>query len=433
MTYQEAVSYLYEQTPMFHNLGVGAYKEGLSTTLALDEHLGHPHSRYRTIHVAGTNGKGSTCHTLAAILQSAGYRTGLYTSPHLLDFRERIRVDGKPISEQAVTAFIDGHRSFFEPLHPSFFELATAMAFKYFADQEVDVAVIEVGLGGRLDCTNIIRPDLSIITNIGYDHVALLGDTLQQIASEKAGIIKRSVPVLIGEDCPETRPVFQAKADAAGAPIRFAGDSPQILSVDRSNIGSTIYQTLKYPGLKGGLTGWCQEKNTNTILQATDLLQELGYNLPESAVRKGFSDVCSLTGLMGRWQMLASGPATVCDTGHNSHGLRYIASQLEQIAARPGAGTLRIVFGMVNDKDTDKVLELMPKNARYYFAQASVKRALQSDTLRQMAAATGLTGDCYPDVASAYNAARNDSCPNDFIFVGGSTFVVADALKCTGF
>lgn len=408
MNYQDTLQYLYDSTPMFQQVGGTAYKEGLYNTLALDEHLGHPHRQFRTIHVAGTNGKGSCSHTLAAILQTAGYRTGLYTSPHLVDFRERIRVNGHPIPEEYVIQFVEKERSFFEPLHPSFFELTTAMAFRYFADERVDVAIIEVGLGGRLDCTNIIRPDLCIITNISLDHTQFLGNTLKQIAGEKAGIIKSGIPVVIGETTNETRPVFEQKAHAVHAPIYFAEEN------DRED----------YPGIECELKGIYQRKNTRTLLTALPLLKEAGYRIDEQYVRQGFAHVVELTGIMGRWQKLQDAPALVCDTGHNVGGITYIAEQLRQQPCRK----LHIVIGMVNDKDIRGVLTLLPQEASYYFTRASVKRALPAEDLASLAAEAGLQGQCYPDVPSAIRAAQEKSLPEDFIFVGGSTFIVADLL-----
>lgn len=408
MNYQDTLQYLYDSTPMFQQVGGTAYKEGLYNTLALDEHLGHPHRQFHTIHVAGTNGKGSCSHTLAAILQTAGYRTGLYTSPHLVDFRERIRVNGHPIPEEYVIQFVEKEQSFFEPLHPSFFELTTAMAFRYFADERVDVAIIEVGLGGRLDCTNIIRPDLCIITNISLDHTQFLGNTLKQIAGEKAGIIKSDIPVVIGETTNETRPVFEQKAHAVHAPIYFAEEN------DRED----------YPGIECELKGIYQKKNTRTLLTALPLLKEAGYRIDEQYVRQGFAHVVELTGLMGRWQKLQDAPALVCDTGHNVGGITYIAKQLRQQPCRQ----LHIVIGMVNDKDIRGVLALLPQEASYYFTRASVKRALPAEDLASLAAEAGLQGQCYPDVPSAIRAAQEKSLPEDFIFVGGSTFIVADLL-----
>ncbi|MCI5580662.1 MAG: bifunctional folylpolyglutamate synthase/dihydrofolate synthase [Phocaeicola plebeius] len=425
MNYQETLTYLYNSAPLFQHVGKEAYKEGLENTLRLDEHFGHPHRRFRTLHVAGTNGKGSCSHTLAAILQSAGYRVGLYTSPHLVDFRERIRVNGIPVPESFVIDFVEQHRPFFEPLHPSFFELATAMAFHYFEQQQVDVAVIEVGLGGRLDCTNIITPDLSLITNISFDHVQFLGDTLAKIASEKAGIIKAGIPVVIGEATSETRPVFQTKAEQEGAPICFAEDTPLVLSSCHHGAGGTLYETMDYAHLHGELGGLCQDKNTNTLLWALRCLQQIGYRFTEADVRNGFGHVCELTGLMGRWQQLESHPTLLCDTGHNVGGIRYIVEQLKLQHYR----RLHMVIGMVNDKDISGVLELLPKDAAYYFTQASVKRALPAADIQALAARYGLKGDAYPDVASAVCAAKANVTTQDFIFVGGSSFIVADLLN----
>ena len=433
MTYQEAVEYLYTQTPLFQNVGQEAYKEGLYNTVTIDRHLGCPHKLYKTIHVAGTNGKGSVSHTLAAILQASGYKTGLYTSPHLTDFRERIRVNGKPVTPEFVVKFIERNREFLEPLHPSFFEVTTAMAFSWFAEQEVDVAVIETGLGGRLDCTNIIKPVLSIITNIGYDHMKFLGETLPGIAFEKAGIIKKNVPVVIGEYTPETRTVFERKAEEVSTRIVFAEDNCKIISQKYHNPSKVVYETTAYPALESGLAGLCQEKNANTILTALDELKKKKFNIPESAVRKGFKNVCRMTGLRGRWQLVSKKPDIICDTGHNSHGLKYIARHLEELSAKPGFGQLRIVMGMVNDKDITDVLALMPRNARYYFTQASVKRALDASTLRDMARQAGLTGRVYRSVAQAVDTARREAAQNDLIFVGGSTFVVADLLTMPEF
>ena len=433
MTYQEAVEYLYTQTPLFQNVGQEAYKEGLYNTVTIDRHLGCPHKLYKTIHVAGTNGKGSVSHTLAAILQASGYKTGLYTSPHLTDFRERIRVNGKPVTPEFVVKFIERNREFLEPLHPSFFEVTTAMAFSWFAEQEVDVAVIETGLGGRLDCTNIIKPVLSIITNIGYDHMKFLGETLPGIAFEKAGIIKKNVPVVIGEYTPETRTVFERKAEEVSTRIVFAEDNCKIISQKYHNPSKVVYETTAYPALESGLAGLCQEKNANTILTALDELKKKKFNIPESAVRKGFKNVCRMTGLRGRWQLVSKKPDIICDTGHNSHGLKYIAKHLEELSAKPGFGQLRIVMGMVNDKDITDVLALMPRNARYYFTQASVKRALDASTLRDMARQVGLTGRVYRTVAQAVDMARREAAPEDLIFVGGSTFVVADLLTMPEF
>ena len=402
MDYQNTLLYLYNSVPMFQQVGSSAYKEGLENTLALDEHFGHPHRNFHSIHVGGTNGKGSCSHTLAAILQEAGYRVGLYTSPHLVDFRERIRINGQPIPEEYVVRFVEKERDFFEPLHPSFFELTTAMAFRYFADEHVDVAVIEVGLGGRLDCTNIVHPDLCIITNISFDHTQFLGNTLEKIAGEKAGIIKS------GETTPETKPVFAKKAREVGAPILFAEED----------------EKDDYPGLECELKGLYQTKNTRTLLTAIPELRKAGYNLSEQAVRSGFAHVCELTGLMGRWQKLQDAPTLICDTGHNVGGITYITEQLKQQSYRK----LHMIIGMVNDKDIHGVLALLPQEAEYYFTKASVRRALPESELAQLASEAGLQGNCYPDVPSAVRAAQEKSLPEDFIFVGGSSFIVADLL-----
>ena len=423
MTYDETVEYLFNCAPPFQQVGGAGYKEGLANTIALDNHLGNPHRRYRTIHVAGTNGKGSTSHTLAAILQENGYKVGLYTSPHLIDFRERIRVNGKPASKQFVVDFIERERPFFEPLQPSFFELTTAMAFTYFAQEKVDVAIIEVGLGGRLDCTNIISPSASIITNISLDHTQFLGDTVEKIAAEKAGIIKPGTPVIIGEATPTTRKIFTEKAQACNAPIFFAEDEPAVLNAQETAQGIE-YTTTNYGTLLGELRGSYQIKNTATILTTLQTLIKKDYTITADSVQRAFPRVCSLTGFMGRWQTISDNPRTVCDAGHNTGGIEHIVRQLSATSC----DTLRIVFGMVSDKDISTVLSMMPRNARYYFTQASIKRAMPADELRTKAAGHGLHGNSYPTVARAVAAARSEATDNDFIFIGGSCFIVADLL-----
>lgn len=424
MNYKETIEYLFNCAPLFQQVGSSAYKEGLDTTYLLDEHFSHPHRNYRTIHIGGTNGKGSTSHTVASILQAAGYKVGLYTSPHLIDFRERIRVNGRPVDEQFVIDFVERERSFFEPLHPSFFELCTAMALLYFSQEKVDVAIIEVGLGGRLDCTNIITPDACAITNISPDHTQFLGTTLQQIAGEKAGIIKPYIPVVIGETTSETRAVFNEKAAAVAAPIHFAEDEKLLLSAQHYGDGM-LYETLEFGKIEGELGGEYQIKNTNTILSLLKVLRERGYNITAEHVRKGFSNVTTSTGLMGRWQKLGTNPTIICDAGHNIGGIKYIVEQLSQ----KKHDTLRIVFGMVNDKDINSVLSMMPKNATYYFTRATVKRALPSESLAEQAAKYNLKGACYPTVDEALEAAKRDASPNDLIFIGGSCFIVADLLS----
>ena len=426
MTYDETVQYLFNCAPPFQQVGGAAYKEGLSTTIELDNHLGNPHKKFLTIHVAGTNGKGSTSHTLAAVLQESGYKVGLYTSPHLVDFRERIKVNGEVASKEYVIDFVEQHKAFFEPLSPSFFELTTAMAFNYFALQKVDIAIIEVGLGGRLDCTNIITPKLAIITNISFDHTQFLGNTLAEIANEKAGIIKPGVPVIIGETTPETKEVFSKKAASTGAPAIFAEEEALLLSATPLPQGGFAYQTAIFGEFKGELGGDYQKKNTSTLLSALKKMQELGLTISADAVRKGFTNVCASTGFIGRWQTIEKSPRIVCDAGHNTGGIKYIVEQLERESKKHTS--LRIVFGMVNDKDISAVLAMMPSNATYYFTQASIKRAMPADELKTKAEPYGLKGNSYPTVEAALQAAKSDSVASDFIFVGGSCFIVADLL-----
>ena len=424
MNYSETIHYLFNVTPLFQNLGAGAYKPGLQTTETLDEHFEHPHHRFRSIHVAGTNGKGSCSHTIAAILQAAGYKVGLFTSPHLLDFRERIRINGIMIPEQYVIDFVEKEKSFFEPLHPSFFEITTAMAFKYFAEEHVDVAVIEVGLGGRLDCTNIIKPELSIITNISFDHQQFLGNTLTEIAGEKAGIIKRDIPVIIGETVPETRLVFKEKAKTVDTRIIFAEDAPIVLKSFVNGKNFRVYNTTIYGEIFGALTGDCQDKNTNTILTAITHLD--CFKIPLQAILRGFAEVCETTGLMGRWQYIQKNPTVICDTGHNMGGWKYLGERLTKISKEQ---PLKIVFGMANDKDIDGVLEILPKTAQYYWAHASVDRALTESQLEGIAAKYALRGKKFTTVEAAYKQALIEASANDFIFVGGSNFVVSDLLS----
>ena len=420
MNYKETVEYLFNSTPVFEHVGASAYKEGLSNTLALDEHLGHPHKNFKTIHVAGTNGKGSCSHTLAAILQSMGMKVGLYTSPHIVDFRERIRVNGECLSEQYVVDFVEQHRSFFEPLHPSFFELTTAMAFRYFADQKVDIAVIEVGLGGRLDCTNIITPELSIITNISLDHTQFLGDTLAKIAGEKAGIIKEGVKVVIGEDVEETRPVFEAKAKEKNAPIVFAQDYPEVLCSEACAEGGRNYETLNFGMIHGDLSGDYQERNMNTCLIACKVL-----GLKKENVIEAVAHVTERTGLVGRWMKINESPLAVCDTGHNVGGWKYLAPQIKAQKCEH----LRIVFGMVDDKDIDSVMEMLPKNAIYYWTQATSHRAIPKEIVADKGRTHQLEGNIYNSVKEAYREALKDASNDDFVFVGGSSYVVADLLS----
>ena len=434
MTYQETCNYLFTQTPMFEKQGVSGYKEGLENTLALDEHLGHPHKSFRSIHIAGTNGKGSCAHTIAAILQQCGYKVGLYTSPHLVDFRERIRINGQPIPENYVVDFVEKNKAFFEPLKPTFFELTTAMAFTYFKEMQIDIAVIEVGLGGRLDCTNIITPILSVITNISLDHTQLLGHSLEQIAMEKAGIIKQGVPVVIGEALSETRPVFEAVAEENKAPIIFAEDQPEVLHAELQ-YSNMVYDTRSYGKITGELCGCYQEKNANTILWAIRKLEDFGYlyrftddstsSSKGYEIRAGFKSVCEITGLMGRWQVIKNSPVVVCDTGHNTAGWQYLSRQLNEIKCK----NMYIVFGVVEDKDVDGIMALLPKQAVYFFTKPNNHRAFSEHVLHMMGQQLGLTGDTYPSVAAAYAAAKSQAKADDFVFIGGSSYVVADFLK----
>lgn len=429
MTYEETIQYLFNSAPLFQHVGGAAYKEGLSTTHILDAHFNHPHNQYKTIHIAGTNGKGSCAHTIAAILQHTGLKVGLYTSPHLVDFRERIRINGEMMPQQYVIDFVEEERSFFEPLHPSFFELTTALAFKYFAEQHVDVAVIEVGLGGRLDCTNIISPILSVITNISFDHTQFLGNTLAQIASEKAGIIKHKVPVIIGECNAETRPVFEHNAHEVEAPILFAEDNKEVLSSEFSDLfGHKLrhYTTRSFGDIYGELTGECQIKNANTILCALHSLSKI-FSVTHEDITYAFEHVCEMTGLRGRWQILQEHPTIICDTGHNTGGWQYLAHQLAQIAT--SGNKLHIVFGMASDKDIERVMSTLPHEACYYWTKASVKRATSEQTIANIATKYDLHGKTYSNVAKAYEAAVNNASTNDYIYVGGSSFIVADLLR----
>ncbi len=426
MTYQEAIEYLYAATPVFQQVGTTAYKPGLETTHTLDTHYGHPHRCYRTIHIGGTNGKGSTSHTIAAVLQASGYRVGLFTSPHLLDFRERIRVNGEMVSEDFVCRFIEEAKPLIEERSPSFFEITTLMAFDYFRQAQVDFAVIEVGLGGRLDCTNIISPIASVITSISKDHTQLLGDTLEAIAQEKAGIIKPHTPVIIGRgESPEVREVFVKKAAEEEAPIIFAEEAVHIKA-----------QTPEFPGqsftLEGkealpyyfGLSGLVQRDNFRAIYATIEELRSQGIAISEEAFRNGLRNVVSLTGLRGRWEVLSQHPTLICDTAHNEDGVRYIVEQLRSLQ-RP----LHIIFGMVNDKDIRGVLQRLPKEARYYFTAASVPRALAPEDLQALAEQYGLQGSTYPNVHEALIAARKAANPDtDVLFVGGSNFLISDLL-----
>lgn len=426
MNYEETLHYLYTSIPVFQHVGASAYKPGLETSRALDNYLGNPHRAYQTLHVGGTNGKGSTSHLLAAILQLSGYKIGLYTSPHLVDFRERIRVNGEKIPQSYVVDFVERYRRQFEPLKPSFFELTSTMAFAYFRDMHVDYAIIEVGLGGRLDSTNIITPVLSVITNISKDHTQFLGNTLEKIAGEKAGIIKPGVPVVIGDvDKENVMRVFREKAREVNAPLYASTELAPLQSCELGEDNRWHFRTKDFGELTGELGGMVQARNASTVLTSVSVLREIGIPIPVEAVRNAFARVVELTGLMGRWQTVHTSPRVVCDTGHNTGGWEFLSRQLADEAKR--CRTLRMVVGMVNDKDIDGVLSLMPKEAVYYFTQASVARALPVDEFAEKACRHGLKGGTYPNVGEAVRSALQDASEEDFVFVGGSTFIVADA------
>lgn len=428
MNYQETINYLFSQLPMFQRTGKAAYKANLDTTLALDAYFEHPHKKFKCIHVAGTNGKGSVSHTLASVLQSAGYKVGLYTSPHLRDFRERVKINGEMISEEALVDFVASHKVKFEELAPSFFEMTVALAFDYFAKEEVDVAVIEVGLGGRLDSTNIIDPILSIITNISFDHTSLLGNSIPIIAGEKAGIIKPNVPIVIGEKHAETESVFIEKSKVQAAPIVFAEDAFELvnteLKTNKRHITFKRVDSNKKIILESDLLGVYQIKNIKTALLAIDQLNKIGFNLSEEIVRDGISKIVAQTSLLGRWQLLSETPRVICDTGHNVAGVSEILKQLNSLQF----DNLHMVIGMVDDKDIDEVLSMLPKTAKYYFTRASIPRALDQEMLKEKASNFQLEGNTYKNVEEALLAAKNESVDEDLVFVGGSTFVVAEVV-----
>ena len=435
MTYEETIEYLFCKTTNFEQQGGSGYKPGMDSMLQLDAHFGHPHREFASIHVAGTNGKGSVSHTLAAVLQACGYRVGLYTSPHLVDFQERIRVNGMPIPHDYVVDFVETHREYFETVKPTFFEIVTALCFKYFSEQQVDVAVVEVGLGGRMDSTNIINPLLSIITNISLDHTQQLGATLAEIAWQKAGIIKHGVPCVVGEVRDETRPVFERVADEVGAPLIFAEDHAMVVAAEPLP-GAMKYRLANGMELTGELLGVCQVKNTNTILCAVQQLLDLGVIKVDgepakdlislqSVLSEAFLHVGSTTGLMGRWQVVGTNPTVVCDAGHNIGAWEYLGRQLESCNCKE----LHIVFGMMADKAVESVLRLVPRRAHFYWTKANTHRAMDEEKLMQTAAQQGLHGQCYPTVGQAFAAAIGNAGTSDLVFVGGSCYVVADFLK----
>jgi dihydrofolate synthase/folylpolyglutamate synthase len=465
MNYQETIQYLYSQLPLFTRDGPSAYKANLDNTIELCKRLDNPQHKFKSVHVGGTNGKGSTSHMLAAILQTAGYETGLYTSPHLKDFRERIRINGQMISEQEVIDFVTEHQNDFDEIQPSFFEMTVALAFDIFAKQKVDIAIIEVGLGGRLDSTNIINPLLSVITNIGWDHMNLLGNTLQLIAAEKAGIIKPGIPVIIGEYQPEVADIFIEKAKGEGSRISFASELLEVgsrksevgsqrseieineflditvthkqpLNSDLNSLTSDFRSQLSNPNLpisglrpqtsafQLDLTGIYQLKNVKTVLSAVDELRLQGFHITDTHIKTALSQVKNLTGLHGRWEILNKHPLTICDTGHNPEGVQAVLQNISSIVFNK----LHFVLGIVNDKDISKILDMLPKTAIFYFCKPDIPRGLEAETLKKQAASFGLQGEVYPSVKTALKSAQQNAVENDLVFVGGSTFVVAEVV-----
>ena len=426
--YQESVEFLYSRLPMFSRVGAAAYKPGLDTSLRLDEYFGHPHRRFRSIHIGGTNGKGSTSHMLASVLQAQGYKVGLYTSPHLVDFRERMRVNGSMIPEGKVVEFVDRWKKSGYEGSPSFFELTMMMAFNWFAEENVDYAIVEVGMGGRLDSTNIITPVLSVITNISHDHNQFLGSSLQEIAREKAGIIKKHVPVVIGERQPESAPIFLEKAAEMESPIWFASDSPVLSEISAGEAGTW---NCRYPGGQFVLNygGDYQKKNIETVLAAVNQLRKTGMAVNDESIITGMNCVGELTGLAGRWMVLSTDPLIIADTGHNIAGLSYNFAQLDRLMKKRKNGKLRVIIGFVADKAIGRILSLLPRDARYYVTNARIPRALPAGELYEKMNVDGFVGEMFPDVAAAFMQAKKEASPEDIIFVGGSTFIVADLLS----
>ena len=429
MTYKQTLEFLFSQLPAYHRIGKAAYKNDLNSTIALDNYFGNPHLKYKTIHVGGTNGKGSVSHMIASILQEAGYKTGLYTSPHLKDFRERIKVNGEMIPENEIVTFVTKHKNIIESLKPSFFEMTVAIAFNYFAECNVDVAVIEVGLGGRLDSTNIIKPVLSVVTNIGHDHMDILGDSIEKIAVEKAGIIKNNVPVVISETQVATKDVFISKASESGSMITFADEqfSCKLDEIDnikgsRKYLITDLVTQQKYKG-ETMLGGDYQGANMKVVFTVFNILRS-EFIVSDKNIITGIRNVVKNTGLKGRWQILSHNPLTICDTGHNKEGLEYVMAQIRRVTKTE----LHMIIGFVIDKDLKSVLPLFPTEATYYFTRASVPRALDEKILKSEASKYGLIGQSYPDVKSALSHARKNAAESDMIFIGGSTFIVAEVI-----
>lgn len=432
MNYEEAIDWLYTHLPMYQRIGAAAYKEDLTNTIKLCDYFDNPQNNFKSIHIAGTNGKGSTSHMIAAVLQESGYKVGLYTSPHLKSFTERIRINGREIEQVFVTDFVSKNKDYFTTFDPSFFEITVAMAFEYFKNEKVDIAVIETGLGGRLDSTNIITPILSVITNIGLDHQNLLGDTIEKIAVEKAGIIKHGVPLIVGQFQAEVADIFKKRAIDLAAKITFADDDWQTKGQVQIWGDEILYQKLNYKNIHQeeveivtDQLGIYQKHNCKTSLAALLRLTEIGFeNITNASMKEGYKNVTELTGLKGRWQILETEPKIIADTGHNVDGLEQIVSQLQQ----EQFATLRMVIGFVNDKNIDHLLQILPRNAKYYFTQASIPRAMPANELMKLANSVGLDGLDFDNCSAALSAAKNDSKQQDLIFIGGSTFVVAELL-----
>jgi dihydrofolate synthase/folylpolyglutamate synthase len=430
MDYKETIQYLYDALPVFHRIGKAAYKANLDNSVALDRYFGCPHKRYPTVHVAGTNGKGSVAHIVASVLHAAGYKTGLYTSPHLFDFRERIKINGHEIPEQTVIDFVDKNRLFIEELRPSFFEITSSMALWFFAEEGVDVAVVETGLGGRLDSTNIISPALSVITNIGFDHTEFLGDSLDKIAYEKAGIIKPHTPVIVGEKHEQTTAVFVAKANETDSPLLFAEDCLKVVSAQHvegmqvftfASLNSDLFPDAEFTASLD-LTGDYQRKNVVTALTAIAVLRRQLFAIDGAAEQSGLAHAASNTGLNGRWQVLQRNPVVVCDTGHNAHGLNVTMKQLKELRCE----NLFFILGVVGDKDLGSIIPLLPTSAYYFFTQAAIPRAMTAEMLAQRCMSAGLHGEVVASVGDALQMALNTANNNDVIFIGGSTYVVAE-------
>lgn len=439
MNYEETLEYMFDSLPMYHRIGQAAYKADITNTVKLMDHLGHPENGFRSIHVAGTNGKGSVSHFLASILGKAGYKVGLYTSPHLVDFRERIRINGEMIPKEEVVEFIEKHQNFLSSLGLSFFEMTVGLAFDYFARNKVDVAVVEVGMGGRLDSTNVITPDLSVITNISFDHTQFLGDTLAKIAGEKAGIIKAGIPVVIGETHPETKPVFEAKAAELGSEIVFADRHYEIIVNETQRIEQARFHAdndagFSFDVLRNGerylssistpMGGWYQCKNLATLMQSLEILRKVGYHISESQIANGIANVIADTGLHGRWETIGKNPATVCETAHNEAGIASMIEKLKTV----GRKELRIVYGCVNDKDYRKIVGMLPKEAHYYVTKPSVPRGLDAETLAESMEDAGLRCRIFETCAQAIEAARAEADPADLVLITGSIYLVADAM-----